>query len=194
MAARRDWWSYARALQQMAPNARRATVPNRQVRAHLARVAQLPQGIGEALDKQKAPLRVYKFIAYAPVSAAVPLLLSQRARFDAVMTFAAKTERWPLPREMQEVDQAVRAKWSGVGPSRMAPPQPAAAPPAAMPASATTPRPAQGAPLNLVGAITPALSQPALDSLAQLANQDTKIASLLRQFGQVAANRIGVGL
>jgi hypothetical protein len=205
---RRDaWWKYARAFQQMPENTRRADVPNHHVRSHLARIARLPPSIGEALDRRKAPMRVYRFIAYAPDSAAVPLQLAQKARGDGVIEFLARTGRWPLPRQMREIDQAVRSRWSGMGPAKAPKTAPAQSPPAAQvapaapqPAAARAPQAATAQPAaprfttaqpatTQAAAAQPA-PQPATTHVAPPSPAQSALDAVARQDPQLAATLV----
>jgi hypothetical protein len=120
-APRDPWWKHACALQQAPADARRAAVPDESKRSQLARIAGLKPAVGAALDALHAPLRVYKYVAYAPASMAVPLELAQAARHQAIQAFLDKAGHWPLPHEMKEVEQLARARWYGMGPSPLAP-------------------------------------------------------------------------
>jgi hypothetical protein len=179
---------------------------------HLARIARLPPNIGEALDRRKAPLRVYNFIAYAPDSAAMPLQLAQKARGDGVIEFLTSTGRWPLPRQMREIDQAVRSRWSGMGPAKAPRTAPAQSAPAAPVAPAVTQHAATVRPATTQTATEkPATTQkpatpekatekpasahvappsPTQSALDAVARQDPQLAATLVQ---IAANRTTFG-
>jgi hypothetical protein len=146
------WWRRSRKFITWPEDARRATVPSRANRAHLVRIATLHPAIGEALDAQRAPLRCYRFIAYAPAGPMLPLLASQQSRWDGLRRFVETQGRWPRYSELEDIARAAYSLWTGstIPPRRMARQQ------AAQPASAPSARPGGGS------AVVPAASSPAV--------------------------------
>jgi hypothetical protein len=121
--------------------ARREAVSRRECRAHFARIAGLHPAIGEALDARRAPLRCYRFVAYAPTRD-LPLAASQQSRYEALVTFADTYGRWPLyGEEMRTLAYQAHVRWTGAGLRPRRPYENSLFPRAAVPKAARTASP-----------------------------------------------------
>jgi hypothetical protein len=92
------WWSRCRKIAAMSPRSQKKLGDERYVRS-LLRIAALPEEIGGVLDARTVPLRVCKWIAWAPGVDQVQAE-GQRRRFEEAVQFQAKHARWPSDREI----------------------------------------------------------------------------------------------
>jgi hypothetical protein len=92
------WWSRSRQIAAMSPRSQKKLGDERYLRG-LLRIAALPEEIGGVLDARTVPLRVCKWIAWAPGVDQVQAE-GQRRRFEEAMQFHAQHARWPSDREI----------------------------------------------------------------------------------------------
>lgn len=89
---RRTWYAVCKAFRSLPEVFRREESP--QTRATYHKVAQLPETVGEELDRRLAPLFVVRWIAWAETHDAI------LARNAAVLAHHDRTRRWPPENEL----------------------------------------------------------------------------------------------